>query len=124
MAALARSKASLRIFGDNLIPDEVSGLLGCVPTEAWTKGQVEHSGSGRAVVRKSGAWFLRVAEAEPENLNGHVAWLLYAGNSVAPLCRKQIGSIATKTDRDQLRLEGALAVARNLNGQFAELALE
>jgi hypothetical protein len=76
MAALARSKASLRIFGDNLIPDEVSGLLGCAPTEAWTKGQVEHSRSGREVVRKSGAWFLRAAEAEPENLNDQVAELL------------------------------------------------
>jgi hypothetical protein len=76
MAHLARSKASLRIFGDDLIPDEVSGLLHCFPSEAWIKGQVEHSRSGREIVRKSGAWFLRVAEAEPENLDAQVSELL------------------------------------------------
>jgi hypothetical protein len=76
MAHLARSKASLRIFGDELIPDEVSRLLGCPPTEAWIKGQVEHLRSGREMVRKSGAWFLRVPEAEPENLNAQVSELL------------------------------------------------
>ncbi len=76
MAHLARSKASLRIFGDDLNPDEVSHLLGCVPTEAWTKGQVKVFQSGREVVRKSGAWFLRAATAEPENLDGQVAELM------------------------------------------------
>lgn len=76
MAHLARSKASLRIFGDDLVPNEVSGLLCCSPTEAWIKGQVEHSRTGREIVRKSGAWFLRASEAEPENLDGQVAELL------------------------------------------------
>ena len=76
MAHLARSKASLRIFGDDLIPDEVSRLLGCTPTEAWIKGQVKILRSGRELVRKSGAWFLKIAAAEPENLNGQVSELL------------------------------------------------
>lgn len=76
MAHLARSKASLRIFGDDLVPDEVSGLLRCAPTETWAKEHVEHSRSGREIVRKSGAWFLRAAEAEPENLDGQVTELL------------------------------------------------
>ena len=76
MAHLARSKASLRIFGDDLNPDEVSHLLGCVPTEAWTKGQVKVFESGRDVVRKSGAWFLKATAAEPENLDRQVEELM------------------------------------------------
>ena len=77
MAHLARSKVSLRIFGDDLIPSEISHLLRCSPTEAWTKGQVDRSRSGREIVRKSGAWFLRVAETEPENIDAQVSELLF-----------------------------------------------
>jgi hypothetical protein len=76
MAHLARSKASLRIFGDDLIADEVSRLLGCSPTEAWTKGQVKVSRSGKELIRKSGAWFLKVSDSEPENIDGQVSELM------------------------------------------------
>ena len=76
MAHLAQSKASLRIFGDDLNPDEISRFLGCVPTEGWTKGQVKVIKSGREVVRKSGAWFLEATAAKPENLDGQVAELM------------------------------------------------
>jgi hypothetical protein len=75
MAALARSKASLRIFGDDLIPEEITGLLRCEPTQAWRKGDGLSLPSGREFLRRTGAWFLSAAVAEPENLDGQVAEL-------------------------------------------------
>lgn len=72
MAQVSRSKVSLRVFGENLVPDEVSSLLHCQPTQSWCKGQVSSSGQH---VRKNGAWFLRVEASEPENLDGQLASL-------------------------------------------------
>ena len=76
MAHLAQSKASLRIFGDDLNSDEISRLLSCAPIEGWTKGQVKVFKSGRRIIRKSGAWFLQATDAEPENFDGQVAELM------------------------------------------------
>ena len=76
MAHLARSVASLRIFGDDLQPEEISRLLGCAPTKAWPKGHVQISKSGREFVKKAGGWLLHASETEPENLDGQVSELL------------------------------------------------
>lgn len=76
MAHLARSVASLRIFGEHLQPEELSKLLGCAPTKSWQKGHTQKSKSGRRFVKKSGAWLLHASDAEPENLDGQVAELL------------------------------------------------
>lgn len=76
MAHLARSKASLRIFGDDLNPEEVTNLLGCIPTKAWHKGHIQTGTSGRGITRKSGSWHLHAGDAEPENLDGQVSELL------------------------------------------------
>lgn len=76
MAHLARSVASLRIFGDDLIPEEVTNLLGCAPTNSYPKGFVQVMRSGRELVRKTGGWFLDASPAEPENLDGQVTELL------------------------------------------------
>lgn len=76
MACLARSVASLRIFGDDLQPDTVSKLLGCAPTRAWAKGHVELGKSGREFTKKSGGWRLDASDTEPENLDGQVSEIL------------------------------------------------
>ena len=76
MAHLARSVASLRIFGDDLQPEEVSRILGCAPTKAWPKGRVQVSKSGHEMIKKTGAWLLHASDAEPENLDGQVVELL------------------------------------------------
>ena len=39
MATISRAKATLRIMGDSLIPEEVTNMLGGMPTEAQRKGQ-------------------------------------------------------------------------------------
>lgn len=75
MSVLDHTAASLRVFGDDLKPDEVTALLSCAPTESWLKGEIQSFRSGRTVTRKSGAWFLKVPAAEPEDFNGQVARL-------------------------------------------------
>lgn len=63
MAAVAQSKVSLRISGDDLDPDDISRRLGAAPTRTRTKGQ-------RA------SWHLEASERRPEDINGQVASLL------------------------------------------------
>lgn len=77
MAHLERSVATLRIMGDELVPEEISRLLGAVPTSAYAKEhQLPARPSGCLVARKSGIWRLRTKETEPEDLDGQVSVLL------------------------------------------------
>lgn len=76
MAHLARSKAILRIFGDELVPEDITRLLAHEPSNAYTKGHVEVLRSGQELTRKTGAWFLEATPTEPEDLNGQVAEIL------------------------------------------------
>lgn len=73
MAHLERSVASLRIMGDELVPEEISRLLNAVPTSAYAKGQKLPSG---VATRRSGMWRLSAKETEPEDLDNQVSELL------------------------------------------------
>jgi len=75
MAHLHRSVAALRICGDKLDPDEVSRLLGGVPTLSYRKGDVKKS-KIRDIVRKSGAWLLDATDREPADLAAQVDEIL------------------------------------------------
>jgi len=75
MARLHRSVASLRICGDKLDPDEVSRLLGGVPSLTYRKGDIKQS-KIRDVAGKSGAWMLNATEREPEDLDAQVDEIL------------------------------------------------
>ena len=75
MAHLHRSVAALRIFGDTLNPDEISRLLGGVPTESFRKGQVKPS-KIKNILRKSGGWILNATRQEPGNLDVQVEKIL------------------------------------------------
>ena len=69
-----RSKATLRIMGDALVPDDVTRLLCCPPTRAETKGEVIRSKhSGRQRVARTGSWRLVANDRNPEDLEGRVA---------------------------------------------------
>jgi len=78
MAAIDRSVASLRIFGDILVPDDVSRILRASPSLSHMKGDARQSRSGAKVVEKTGMWLLRCDDQEPKNLNLQVAQL-FAG---------------------------------------------
>ena len=54
MAAIARVRASLRVFGDSLEPEEVSALLGRPPSREHIKGDQVRGKSD--AVEPTGAW--------------------------------------------------------------------
>jgi len=72
MGQIHRSKACLRIFGTELVPEAISQLLRCAPTVAQRTGEVIRYQSGRERVVKCGNWRLEAATAEPEDINGQV----------------------------------------------------
>ena len=76
MAHLHRSVAALRISGDDLLPEEVSKLLGATPTLARTKGEEIVYASGRTRIAKIGQWHIEATDAEPENLDAQVKEIL------------------------------------------------
>jgi hypothetical protein len=76
MAQLHRAVASLRFAGDDLIPSELTRLLGAEPTSAREKGQNISRKPGIVHSAKSGQWRLHATETEPEDLDGQVAELL------------------------------------------------
>jgi hypothetical protein len=77
MAQLKRSIATLRIMGDELIPDEITRILGCEPSRAQSKGEelIGHK-TGSIRIAKIGMWRLDSAKREPENLDDQIEELL------------------------------------------------
>jgi hypothetical protein len=72
MARLDQSKASLRICGEDLNPDEISQILACEPTNAYRKGQIvvgKHSGK---LQKRTGSWILNASSQQPENLDAQI----------------------------------------------------
>jgi hypothetical protein len=67
-----RSKATLRIIGDGLVPDEITRRLGCNPTHAQAKGDVIRK-NGRERIAVTGMWRLKAEERDPEDLNVQIA---------------------------------------------------
>ena len=76
MAVVNRTVAALRLFGDDLIPAEISALLGSEPTACSKKGDFRSSSSGREAASKTGSWRLRVEDRSPGDLNGQIQELL------------------------------------------------
>ncbi len=60
-----RACVSLRFFGDTLVPEELTQLLGCQPTEARRKGDVIPDKRYHRVA-STGTW--RLEGAQPEKL--------------------------------------------------------
>jgi len=77
MAHLSRSRATLRIAGDDLDPKEISRQLGCKPTTAQRKGEaiVGHN-TGQARIAEFGMWRLQAAPREPEDIDGQISEIL------------------------------------------------
>ena len=58
MGELIRSTTSIRIFGKNLNPDELTHLLGSQPTKAQKRGEVITNSNGETRVAKKGCWLI------------------------------------------------------------------
>ena len=74
MAAIARVRASLRVFGDVLEPEEVSALLGHPPTRSHRKG--DKCGPNGTSVEPTGAWILDSRISEKSEVEDHVESIL------------------------------------------------
>lgn len=74
MGAFGSSRASLRIFGDDLVPNEVSKLLACTPTGSYIKGQPNKPAASH--FRRTGAWLLNSETVQPEDLESQLNHLL------------------------------------------------
>ncbi len=73
MAHLFKSKLSLRISGDSLVPAEINLLLGASPTFSHAKGEdIRGNKNGRELIARSGMWLLSVDDRSPENLDGQL----------------------------------------------------
>ncbi len=73
MGAVSRTVVSLRVFGEAVIPAEVTALLGCKPSFSYAKGDLRPSRAGRdASYYQSGMWKIEAAEAEPEAIDAQV----------------------------------------------------
>ena len=77
MGVIDHSVATLRFFGDDLVPDEITALLGASPTVSYLKGQ-ELIGSKTGIVRiaKTGSWRLSAARREPEDVEAQILEIL------------------------------------------------
>ena len=69
------SKASFRILGDTLEPDEVSGILGLQPTRSGRRGERMSPSSSKTLLRKS-VWILQTPLSDQAPLQDHLEWLL------------------------------------------------
>jgi len=76
MSTSTRSFATLRIFGDDLIPEDITARIGAAPTIGYRKGDIKHLNSGKELVRKTGTWQLESSDRAPEDLNAQAAEIL------------------------------------------------
>ena len=76
MPEIEKSAASLHVWGDEVIPDEITRLLGVSPTRSHLKGDIVSARADQVFRRKSGSWSLRATDREPEDLDGQIQELL------------------------------------------------
>jgi Domain of unknown function (DUF4279) len=72
---MAKSAVSLRVFGDNLDPTEITALLGAKPSTSYCKGDLVSPGRS-LTIRKHGMWSLKAEDAEPEAFDAQIQGLL------------------------------------------------
>ena len=77
MAQLCKSVVTLRIAGEDLVPDEITRLLGASPTHGEAKGQeIVSQKTGKVRIAKFGMWRLCSTDREPEDVDGQIAEIL------------------------------------------------
>lgn len=76
MAAISKSTATLRVFGDDLEPADVTRLLGKEPTYQYRKGETRTTSGGSQYTRKHGMWRLGCGDRTPEALDEQITEIL------------------------------------------------
>ena len=73
MAQIHRSAATFRIVGDDLLPHEITRVLGASPTHSLAKGEeIVGKKSGQVRFAKSGSWRLEAEDCFPENIDAQI----------------------------------------------------
>lgn len=73
----AETFASLCLYGDALVPAQITAAFGVDPTDAAPKGERTTSSSGKTRITSTGRWILESqGQVESTNLEDHVVWLL------------------------------------------------
>ena len=90
-----RAFATLRVAGDDLVPDDVTRILKIVPTTSYAKGR-QYSAGPRSpdLIGRTGVWFFSTKGVVAGNqLNDHLAFLarllLPGSGEAGPLPRLQ-----------------------------------
>ena len=92
MGHLDHSVATLRLFGDDLLPEDISQMLGARPTAAHRKGErVFGKVTGSVRIAETGSWRLSAERREPENLESQIFEILGRLSSDVAVWR-EIGS--------------------------------
>jgi hypothetical protein len=77
MAILSKTVASLRIIGDDLVPDEVTKLLGCEPNIKMIIGEPFSWGKqGKPRLAKSSMWRISATDQLPGDLDKQIEEML------------------------------------------------
>lgn len=77
MAHLHKSLVTLRIMGDDLMPPEITRLLGAPPTHSKVKGEKRvGKRSGQETIARSGIWSLSSSARIPADINGQIHEIL------------------------------------------------
>ncbi len=75
MGTVSRTVATLRFFGDDLLPDEITSRLGSAPSKSEVKGDEWLRPNGTIRIANRGSWRLNATDREPGNLDAQVAEL-------------------------------------------------
>lgn len=77
MATINRTKVSLRVIGDDLLPEDITDMLGCEPSYTQHKGQlITGKKTGRQREAKFGMWRIEAPEECPGDLNLQISSIL------------------------------------------------
>jgi len=97
MGELSESAACLRLFGDDLIPDDITTLLGHEPMGSDIKGELSKTLLPRkqVLLSKTGSWRLSFERRRPADLNGQIEEIieLLTDDSEKPLREIQNGHV-------------------------------
>ncbi len=76
MARILTSAVALRVIGEDLLPDQITALLGTKPTRAVVKGETGKHIVGPRVgdtrIARTGMWIVDVPDREPEDMNAQI----------------------------------------------------
>lgn len=76
MAIISRTAVSLRFFGDDLTPDDLTARLGRAPTASVIRGQtITGKNTGITRIAKTGGWRLKAETREPGDLEAQICEL-------------------------------------------------